>query len=284
MPDEQHLTERLSPWWRRAVILILILGFSVLIWVSVRSYKDAPPIPERVVSSAGAVLFTRSDILTGQQVFLKYGLMENGTIWGHGAYLGPDFSAKYLHTLAVYAAEFIAQQDFKRRLPQLTALERAAVNAEVSELLKQNRYHPENQTLTFTAAEEASYGQQIEKWRTYFENPLSNRGLMTKQVQDPEELRQLTAFFAWTAWASVANRPGKSTRTPTISLTTPWPAIGPAGRLSLERTEPHHPPCEARRSSSLPSASSTTSAGRAEADISTRDARRVLQPRAREQP
>jgi nitric oxide reductase subunit B len=29
------------------------------------------------------VVFTRDDILSGQQVFLKYGLMENGTIWGH---------------------------------------------------------------------------------------------------------------------------------------------------------------------------------------------------------
>ena len=60
MPDEQHLTDTLSPWWRNAVILILILGFSVLIWVAVRSYKDAPPIPENVVGSAGTTLFTRS--------------------------------------------------------------------------------------------------------------------------------------------------------------------------------------------------------------------------------
>jgi nitric oxide reductase subunit B len=209
MSDEQHLTDTLSPWWRNAVILILILGFSVLIWVAVRSYKDAPPIPENVVGTAGTTLFTRADILAGQQVFLKHGLMENGTIWGHGAYLGPDFSATYLHALAVDAAEFIARENFKRGVPQLTAIERAAVNAEASRLLKQNRYHPENQTLSFTTAEEASYGQQIGRWKAYFENPLSNRGLTNKQVQDPEELRQLTAFFAWTAWASVANRPGK---------------------------------------------------------------------------
>jgi len=209
MPDEQHLTDTLSPWWRNAVILILILGFSVLIWVAVRSYKDAPPIPESVVGTAGTTLFTRADILAGQQVFLKHGLMENGTIWGHGAYLGPDFSATYLHALAVDAAEFIARENFKRSVSQLTAIERAAVNAEASGLLKQNRYHPENQTLSFTAAEEASYVQQIARWTAYFENPQSNRGLTNKQVQDSQELRQLTAFFAWTAWASVANRPGK---------------------------------------------------------------------------
>ena len=161
MPDEQPLTDKLSTWWRNAVILILVLGFLALIWVAAKSYEDAPPIPEKVVSTAGITLFTRADILAGQQVFLKHGLMENGTIWGHGGYLGPDFSATYLHALAVDAAEFIANENFKRSISQLTTIERAAVNAETSGLLKQNRYHPESQTLSFTAAEEASYGQQI---------------------------------------------------------------------------------------------------------------------------
>ena len=92
--------EKLSPWWRRAVILTLVIGFAVLIWLSTKSYQEAPPVPDKVVNAAGETLFTREDILAGQQVFLKYGLMENGTIWGHGAYLGPDFSAEYLHTLA----------------------------------------------------------------------------------------------------------------------------------------------------------------------------------------
>ncbi len=209
MTDEQHLTGKLSPWWRNTVILVMILGFSVLIWVSVRSYKDAPPIPGKVVNSSGAVLFTGADITAGQQVFLKHGLMENGTIWGHGAYLGPDFSATYLHGLAVDAAEFIALESFKRSLSQLTDIERAAVDAEVAATLKKNRYRVEDGTLEFTAPEEASYGQQMTRWKAYFEDQSSNRGLMAKQVRDPEELRQLTAFFAWTAWASVANRPGK---------------------------------------------------------------------------
>jgi len=96
----EETMEKLSPWWRRAVILTLAVGFTVLIWLSTKSYQDAPPIPGKVMGAAGDILFTREDILAGQQVFLKYGLMENGTIWGHGAYLGPDFSAEYLHTLS----------------------------------------------------------------------------------------------------------------------------------------------------------------------------------------
>ena len=88
MEDKKISSDALSPWWRNSVIFILVVGFAVLIWLAVRSYKDAPPIPEKVLTQTGETIFTREDILTGQQVFLKYGLMENGTIWGHGAYLG----------------------------------------------------------------------------------------------------------------------------------------------------------------------------------------------------
>src|SRR5512143_3696184 len=110
MENEKIASETLSPWWRNTAIVVLVLGFTVLIWLASRSYRDAPPIPEKVVSATGETIFTREDVLQGQQVFLKYGLMENGTIWGHGAYLGPDFSAEYLHTLAVDTSEMFAGQ------------------------------------------------------------------------------------------------------------------------------------------------------------------------------
>ena len=210
MVDKNIPSEKLSPWWRNSVILVLVIGFAVLIWMSVRVYEDAPPIPEKVVGPSGETIFTRKDILAGQEVFLKYGLMENGTIWGHGAYLGPDFSAEYLHTLAMDASAHLSKQYYHREWPDLTSTERAAVTAEVQQLLKQNRYNPQTKTLTFTLPEVMSYGNQIRKWTDYFVQPQLNRGLLFKHIKDPKELQQLTAFFAWTAWASASNRPGKT--------------------------------------------------------------------------
>jgi len=200
--------EQLSPWWRHAVIVVLVLGFSVLIWQAVRSYQDAPPIPDTVVGAAGETLFTGDEIRAGQEVFLKYGLMENGSIWGHGAYLGPDFSADYLHTLAVDAGESLAAARYARRPDALTAAEQSALRDEVQQLLKQNRFDPRTGILAFTAAEAASYQKQIVKWTHYFSGPVATRGLPASYIADPQELRRLTAFFAWTAWASVAPRPG----------------------------------------------------------------------------
>lgn len=171
----------LSPWWRYALAIVLLVGLTVLIWLAVRTYQYAPPIPERVVGPGGAVILTADDIRAGQEVFLKYGLMENGSVWGHGAYLGPDFSAAYLHALAVQAGP----------------------------ALKQNRYDPQTGALTFTETEVAVFEKQVAQWTDYFAEPAGNVGLPAKYIIDPTELRQLTAFFAWTAWASVANRPGK---------------------------------------------------------------------------
>jgi nitric oxide reductase subunit B len=199
---------RLSPWWRRGVIIALIFGFTVLIWLAARIYTDAPPIPGKVVDRSGETVFTRTDILSGQEVFLKYALMENGTIWGHGAYLGPDFSAAYLHILSIDAGDLLARQRLNRS--DVSDGERNAVAAEVQQLLKENRYSPQTDTLVFTEAEASSYQKQITKWSDYFSEPKTSAGLPVRYIHDPEELRQLTAFLAWTAWASVANRPNKS--------------------------------------------------------------------------
>ncbi len=210
MQKSESSSEVLSPWWRHAVILTVILGFTILLWLAARTYKDAPPIPEKVVGPSGETILTREDIVEGQQVFLKYGLMENGTIWGHGAYLGPDFSAEYLHTLATDVSEIIARQRYNSEFNELDPTKRNAVNAEVQTSLKQNRFYSQTRTLVFTEPEVASYRKQIAKWATYFSRSISSAGLSANYIKDRTELQQLTAFFAWTAWASIANRPGKS--------------------------------------------------------------------------
>ena len=185
-------------------------GFTVLIGLTVEAYRKAPPIPARAVAPGGAVVFTSDDVTAGQQVFLKHGLMANGTIWGHGAYLGPDFSAQYLHNWALDVADHAAQARFRRPYGALTPEERGEIDGGVARTMKENRYDPATGTLTLSATDADSFKRQIAYWTDYFVTPANNGGLATKLVADPQELRQLTAFFAWTAWASTAARPGAS--------------------------------------------------------------------------
>jgi nitric oxide reductase subunit B len=218
--------EVLSPWWRRLTILTIVLCFCVLGWLTKLTYSGAPPIPERVVSPDGTVLFTSGDITAGQQVFLRYGLMENGTIWGHGAYLGPDFAAQYLHTLALDAQNTVAERHGFVMPAALAPAQRHIVNREVARILKQNRYDPASRTLTFSAAETHSYQQQIGLWRGYFSAPQKDAGLPRDYISDPTQIRQLTSFFAWAAWASVTDRPGHN-----YSYTNNFPYDPAAGNL-----------------------------------------------------
>ena len=170
-PQEKS-DEGLSPRWKFGVILTLIIGFTVLIWIAYRAYEDAPPIPERIINPAGQTLITGEDILAGQQVFLRYGLMENGTIWGHGAYLGPDFSAQYLHTLGMEAVRMRAMDLYGKTPDLLTEAERDLITGDVSRSLKSNRYDPETKTLTFTDFETTSFRIQIKMWTAYFSQPV----------------------------------------------------------------------------------------------------------------
>ncbi len=198
----------LSPWWIRAMIFVMLLGFAGLVLITTLSYRNAPPIPLRVVDGQGAPVFNADDISEGQVVFLKYGLMANGSIWGHGAYLGPDFSADALHRLGLVSAAAIAQQTYHRSWSELTAAQRAAVQAESAVLLKTNRYDANTQTLQFSAAQALAYRQEVVYWTDYFLNPSRNGGLKPALITDPAELRQFSAFVTWATWASVAARPG----------------------------------------------------------------------------
>ncbi len=210
-PELSLPAEQLSPWWRRSVYATMIIGFTVLILLTIKVHHDAPPIPGKVVDPSGELIFSKENILHGQEVFLEHGLMDNGSIWGHGGYLGPDFSAQYLHTLAVHAAETLSRQRFNQPVDELTAEQRIMIESLVRSELKENRYDADSDTLIVTEAEAESYLQQQAMWADYFSTPEKNGGLRTLFLTEGEELSDLTAFFAWTAWAAVTRRPGEQT-------------------------------------------------------------------------
>lgn len=199
----------LSPWWLRTIAVVMLLGFAGLISITFLSYRNAPPIPERVVDEQGALVFSGDDIREGQAIFLKYGLMANGSIWGHGAYLGPDYAAHALHQMGEHTSAALAQAHYQRPWSALTPSQQAAVRAEAAVALKTNRYDTATLTLQATAAETSAHRALIAHWTAYFHDSSRNGGLKTDLITDPAELRQFSAFVSWAAWASVANRPGK---------------------------------------------------------------------------
>ena len=176
----------------------------------------SPPVPGRVVSEGGETLFTGEDISKGQQIFLGNGLMEYGSVFGHGAYLGPDYTADYLRRSADMVRESLGGEDSDRAVAQT-----------VTEL-RTNRFDEDADTLTFTDAQTDAFEELVGHYSGFFSEPTTENGLRPDAITDPTELRQLTAFFAWTAWAASTNRPGHD-----YSYTNNWP---PEPRVENEPT------------------------------------------------
>ncbi len=196
-----------SKGWIQAVALVVLFGFFVMGLLAYRTYSSEAPIPERVVGPTGALLFTGADILAGQQVFLRNGLMEYGSIFGHGAYLGPDFTADYLRRAATIVANSYGSEAKPEQARAQTGIE-----------FKTNRYDANTGVLAFTDAQDLAFRELVAYYGALFSEPTTRYGLRPRAISDPTEIRQLTAFFAWSAWASAALRPGHN-----YSYTNNWP-------------------------------------------------------------
>jgi nitric oxide reductase subunit B len=208
----------------------MLFGFTTMIVGGVYMYKSRAPIPDRVVSPAGQLLFTADDIQQGQELFRKRNLMNYGTVLGHGAYLGPDYTAEALHKMTEsMRAQRTADYD------KLGVGDQAKIDAEIGAELKVNAYNEADKTLTFTAGQTVGWYNIVDHYyRTFVDGNVDQslpRGALLPSREggdDPAQLRQaskeLAAFVTWTAWLSVAKRPEAN-----HSYTNNWPYDKGAG-------------------------------------------------------
>jgi nitric oxide reductase subunit B len=204
----------ISPLWLQIAILTFVVGFAVLGYLAYAIHTEHPPIPQRVLADDGTVLFTGDDVMAGQHIFQKYGLMQFGTLFGHGAYLGPDFTAQTLHRAVVDMVGFYAQQGVPLR----------EAEARVTRELKANAYDAGSGTLRYTAGQTHAFKQAVEFYHDWFGSPATQTGLKRPPITDPQETRRLTAYFSWASWVASAARPGTN-----HSYTNNWPPEPLAG-------------------------------------------------------
>jgi nitric oxide reductase subunit B len=206
MPIQPKRGLLVSRTWVQAVVIIFVFGFLILGLLAWQTYTGEPPIPARTTDSAGNLLFTRDDVVAGQGVFLRNGLMEYGSIFGHGAYLGPDFTADYLHRAALIILDLLGGSSS------------STARLATVDQFKTNRYDAATGVLMYTEAQTRAFNQLRSEYASFFGEPSTKYGLRPAAISDSEEIRQLTTFFSWSAWASAALRPGKA-----YSYTNNWP-------------------------------------------------------------
>ena len=206
-PDQTSHAPLVGNGWVQGVALVMIFGFLVMGILAYRTYTASMPMPDKVVSESGDVLFTGADITRGQELYQARGLMEYGSVLGHGAYLGPDYTAEYLRTATADVAD------------QLRAQGVIDPRDRVITEFRTNRYNPATKTLVFTDRQAAAFDRIQNHYAAYFGENSTKYGLLPQMITDKAQIRDLTAFFAWTAWAAAAERPGHK-----YSYTNNWPA------------------------------------------------------------
>jgi nitric oxide reductase subunit B len=196
--------------------VVVVLSFAVLGWTGLRIYQQAPPVPDRVVTTDGQTLLEPGDIVAGQNLWQSMGGMEVGSVWGHGSYVAPDWTADWLHREAIFILD--AWAGGPGQYADRPADERAALESRLQTTMRTNTFDAASGTLTIAPVRAQAFAANLAHYSDVFANGRDEYAIPAGAVSDPQHLRQLSAFFFWTAWAATTNRPGD-----TVTYTSNWP-------------------------------------------------------------
>jgi len=210
---------RPSRWWISMVILLFVVGGGSMIFVGYHTHIDAPPMATFVDDKQQTVL-SHDEIVRGQVNFLKYGLMEYGSMFGDGALRGVDFTADALHKTSVYMKRYHLLE-YKGSLEKEDIKD--SIYLKVQREIKNNTYNKENDTITLSPSQVYAFNILVESYKKYFKEEVAIYQPELSNASDTE-LKELSSFFFWGAWVSGAKRPGQE-----YSYTHNWPYDKEAG-------------------------------------------------------
>jgi nitric oxide reductase subunit B len=206
-------------------IAVMVISFGILLYYGREIYREAPPIPDKVVTEDGTVLFTGQDIKDGQNVWQSMGGQEVGTVWGHGAYLAPDWSADWLHKEAVFILDKLAMQTEGVPFEQVSEEKQASLKVLLQRDLRTNTYDKEKNIITVSGLRAEAIASNNKFYGGLFTNDPALADLRDayaipeNSLKTEERVRLMNAFFFWISWACVTERPGQD-----ITYTNNWPA------------------------------------------------------------
>ncbi len=200
-----------------AFAAVIAISFGVLGWVGTRIYQQAPPIPGKVVAEDGSVIFTGNEIEQGQNIWQALGGMEVGSIWGHGSYVAPDWTADWLHREALSVLDQWSLEKYGKKYSELPDDRKAYFKANLKAVYKNDRMSKAG-IITIDEARAKAINKNIVYYSNLFKNGRSEYAMRKNTLADPVKLRKLAAFFFWTSWAASTNRPGDD-----VTYTSNWP-------------------------------------------------------------
>ncbi len=206
--------------------VVSVLSFLVLGGQGTRIASNLPPIPQRVVTAEGTVLFDGEAILRGQNVWQSMGGQQMGSIWGHGAYVAPDWSADWLHRESLFILDTWARQEGLASYADGPAERQGALRARLTDLMRTNTHDAASGTVTVPAVRAEAWRANSAHYADVFRKGRADYAIPEGAMADEAKLADLNAFFWWTSWVTSTNRPGEA-----ISYTQNWPHEPLVGNL-----------------------------------------------------
>ncbi|WP_197091686.1 nitric-oxide reductase large subunit [Sphingobacterium endophyticum] len=216
------MTREKKLWW--SFILVVIISFGVLLYYGYEIYQVSPPVPESVVDESGEVIFTESDIKDGQNIWQSIGGQEVGSIWGHGAYVAPDWTADWLHREAMHILNIYAQKDYGKSYDEIEEEQQSQLSTRLKNKIRKNTYDPDKKTITIDADRVSAIHALSEYYKGLFtDDPKFDQlrkdyAIPVNSIKDEERMHKMNAFFFWATWATVTQRPDAE-----VSYTHNWP-------------------------------------------------------------
>ena len=201
-----------------AFAIVFFGSFAVLGWIGTRIYQEMPPIPARVIDSTGTVVVAEGDIEKGQNVWQALGGMEVGSVWGHGSYVAPDWTADWLHREATFVLNEWSGAEYGKPYEQLAAEDQAKLRGRLEEMYRRNNYDASTHVLRIDAVRAKAFEANLRHFSDVFMSGNTAYAIPEGSVSTADRMRQMAGFFFWTAWSAAADRPGDH-----VSFTHNWP-------------------------------------------------------------
>jgi nitric oxide reductase subunit B len=208
-----------------ALTVVIVGSLAVLSYYGWELYQTAPPVPKRVVTEDGKVVFTEQQIKDGQNVWQSMGGQEVGSVWGHGAYVAPDWSGDWLHREVTWILDQKSNAQFGKKFTELSEPQQAALKAELKKEIRTNRYNAETGDLVVSPLRAEAITATTKHYTSLFGDDAELAKLRdayaipANTVRDPERKQALSAFFFWASWACATERPNSK-----VTYTHNWPA------------------------------------------------------------
>ena len=205
--------------------VICLLSFGVLGWVGTEIYLTAPPIPNQVISTSGEAVFTEGQVQQGQQAWQSAGGQQLGSVWGHGSYVAPDWSADWLHREALALRNIRAERDYKKSFENLSLGQQGEINGLLKNEMRSNTYDARTGNITLSDDRVAAIKEVKQHYINLFGDDASLNHLREQYAMgsgllpDQADLEALPAFIFWSSWSAATNRPGETD----LSYTSNWP-------------------------------------------------------------